>query len=151
PVPLEEGTLRLEHRDPVAERLDRAEGEPFQPADVVRQPPAGQQRGVRVDADAERATRGHRPPQLDAETRSTEAGAVARADAGHRDTSASAVRTSVIRAETDSACSAAACSCNEATRTGSLRAASIACTAAANCCTVVMIGRSIDVVAARIS
>ena len=54
PVPLEEGRLRLHRGDRPGERLDRGHREPLQPGDVVGQAPGVQERGVRVDAGAER-------------------------------------------------------------------------------------------------
>ena len=61
PVRLEEGRLRLEHRDLVAERLHHAAGAALQTGGVRGQPPGVQQAGMRVDADAQRPAVGDRP------------------------------------------------------------------------------------------
>ena len=58
--PLVERRLRLHHRALGGQRLGGAEREPFQARDRVVEPPLVQQRGVRVDAGAERAARAHR-------------------------------------------------------------------------------------------
>ncbi len=57
--PLEERALRLEDRDPLGQRLDDGAAQPLQARDVVVQAPVGEQRGVRVDADAQRAALVH--------------------------------------------------------------------------------------------
>ena len=63
---LEERALRLEHGDPVGQRLDDGAAEPLQP-DVVVQAPVGEQGGVRVDAHAQRAALVHGAAQPGAE------------------------------------------------------------------------------------
>src|SRR5690606_28675136 len=123
PVPLEEGGLRLHRGDVATDRLDGAEREATQTLDVVLQAPPVEQRGVRVDPHAQRAVGIHGSGQACPER------------------SASPAHASVL----------AACSCRLATANGPRRSASMPCTAAWSCWTVVTIGRSTAVVAARIS
>ncbi len=67
--PFVERRLRLQHRDTVAERLDDGAGEAFEPGDVGGQTPGPQQRGVRIDPDAQWTPRLHRGVQAGAKGR----------------------------------------------------------------------------------
>ena len=64
-VALEERALRLECRHPSAELVHRAEGEGPEPGGVVPQAPGLQQRGMGVDAHAQRAVLLHRADRQD--------------------------------------------------------------------------------------
>src|SRR5690606_7337814 len=134
PVPLEERRLGLDRGDAPPDRLDDPQAELTQPRGVVGQAPVREQTGVRVDADAQRAVVVHRrgepraEPRAHAPTRSGAAGA-----------------TPAVRP------SPAMCSCRLATANGPARTASMPWTAAASWSTVVAIGLSAAVVAARIS
>src|SRR5699024_3625872 len=110
--PLEERRLRLHDPHHTGKGAHRTQGELTQPCDVPAQPPGGEQTRVRIDAHAQRPQPvGHRGESLP--ERGREAPALA------------SIRLS----------RAASCSCNERTWNGPRRIASIACTAAVNCCT----------------
>src|SRR5690606_21030802 len=121
PVPLVERRLRLERGDAPAERVDVTPAERPQPRDVVAEPPALQERRVRVDPDAQRPVGGHRRCEPAPER-------------GRRD---AADRPAVVR-RAHRAARSASCSWRERTVNGPERTASIAWTAAASCWTVVM-------------
>src|SRR5699024_9877833 len=129
-VALEERRLRLERRDRTADRGQRTPRELPQPLGGVRQRPRLEQGGVRVDAGDHPAAGLHGPSEALPE-------ALGPAHAPTRTVRARASR--------------AVWSCRLVTSNGSTGRASIAWTAAWNSCSVVIMGTSMLVAAARIA